>query len=124
MDLATLLRQSSNAGLALLSRERSSELAQFLRDVSHYPYPELNTRQAEFLLKLRDDKATHFKIGDGLSVAILIEKCFQARFDLHNDHDIEFIESLHSSGRTFVTGRQLGWFIRICKKLVEIEDYV
>src|SRR6516165_5064205 len=70
MDFATLLRQSSNAGLTLLSRERSSELAQFLRDVSHYPYPELNTRQAEFLLKLRDDKATHFKIGDGLSVAI------------------------------------------------------
>jgi hypothetical protein len=96
----------------------------FLRDVSHYRYPELNTRQAEFLLKLRDDKTTHFKIGDGLSVAILIEKCFQARFDLDNDRDIEFIESLHSSGRTFVTGRQLGWFIRICKKLGEIEDYI
>jgi hypothetical protein len=43
---------------------------QFLQDVSKYPHPELNTRQAEFLLKLRDDKATHFKIGDGFSVAM------------------------------------------------------
>jgi hypothetical protein len=94
----------------------------FLRDVSKYPYPELNTRQAEFLLKLRDDRATHFKIGDGFTVSILIEKCFQARFDLDDDRDIEFIESLHS--RTFVTGRQLGWFKRICKQLGEIEDYV
>jgi len=96
----------------------------FLRDVSEYSHAELNTRQAEFLLKLRDDKATHFKIGDGLSVTILIEKCFQARFDLDDDRDIEFIESLHKSGRRFVTGRQLGWFIRICKQLGEIEDYI
>jgi hypothetical protein len=97
---------------------------QFLRDVSSYPLPELSTRQAEFLLKLRDDKAAHCKIGGGLSVAILIEKCFQARFDLDDDRDIEFIESLHKSGRTFVTGRQLGWFVRICKQLGEIEGYI
>jgi hypothetical protein len=96
----------------------------FLRDVSSYPHPELNTRQAEFLLKLRDDKATHFKIGDGFSVATLIEKCFQARFDLEDDRDIEFIESLHKFGRRFVTGRQLGWFTRICKQLGEIEGYI
>jgi hypothetical protein len=96
----------------------------FLRDVSKYPHSELNTRQAEFLLKLRDDKATHFKIGNAFSVAILIERCFQARFDLDDDRDIEFVESLHKSGRTFVTGRQLGWFIRICKQLGEIEGYI
>ena len=96
----------------------------FLRDVSSYPHPELNTRQAEFLLKLRDDKATHFKIGNGFSVTILMRKCFQARFDLEDERDIEFIESLHESGRTFVTGRQLGWFVRICKQLGEIEGYV
>jgi hypothetical protein len=96
----------------------------FLRDVSEYPHPELNTRQAEFLLKLRDDKATHFKVGDGFSVAILIEKCFQARFDLDDDRDMDFIESLRASGRTFVTGRQRGWFVRICKQLGEIEGYI
>ena len=96
----------------------------FLRDVSEYRHPELNTRQAEYLLKLRDDKATHYTIRGGFSVAILIKNCFEARFDLSNDEDIEFIESLNKSGRSFVTGRQLGWFIRICKELDEIEGYV
>jgi hypothetical protein len=95
----------------------------FLRDVSEYRYPELNTRQAEYLLKLRDDKAKHFKIGDGFSVAILVEKCFQARLDLDDERDTEFIESLRAAGRTYVTGRQLGWFARICKQLGEIESY-
>jgi hypothetical protein len=96
----------------------------FLRDISKYPHPELNTRQAEFLLKLRDDTVIHYTIRGGFSVAILIKNCFEARLELINDDDIEFIESLHNSGRAFVTGRQLGWFIRICKELGEIEGYV
>ena len=97
----------------------------FLRDVSEYPHPELNTRQAEFLLKLRDDKATHFTLPrGGFKVEALIRNCFESRFDLDADDDIEFIESLHKSGRAFVTGRQLGWFIRICKQLGEVEDYI
>jgi hypothetical protein len=96
----------------------------FLRDISKYPQPELNTRQAEFLLKLRDDTAIHYTIRGGFSVAILIKNCFESRLDLINDDDIEFIESLHKSGRAFVTGRQLGWLIRICKELGEIEGYI
>jgi hypothetical protein len=96
----------------------------FLREVSQYPRPELNTRQAEFLLKLRDDKATHCSIRGGFSVAILIKNCLESRHDLSSDEDIKFIESLHNSGRPYVTGRQLGWFIRICKELGEIEGYV
>jgi hypothetical protein len=96
----------------------------FLRDVSVYPHPQLNTRQAEFLLKLRDDKATHFTLRGGFSVVDLIENCFQSRFELDDEEDIEFIESLHKRGRPFVTGRQLGWFIRICKQLGEIEEYM
>jgi len=95
----------------------------FLKYVAGRPDTELSTRQAKFLLKLRDDKATHFTIG-GFSVAILIKNCFQARFDLNDDRDVEFIASLHNTGRRFVTGRQLGWFVRICKELGEIERYV
>ena len=95
----------------------------FLRDVSTREVPELTTRQAEFLLKLRDDKTKHFKVCGGLSVATLIEKCHCARLELDVDEDIEFIESLKRSGREFVTGRQLGWFVRICKQLHEIEYY-
>jgi hypothetical protein len=95
----------------------------FLRDVSEYPHPELNTRQAEFLLKLRDDKTTHHTIRGGFSVAILIKNCFESRFELNSDEDIDFVESLHNSGRPYVTGRQLGWFIRVCKELGKIEGY-
>jgi hypothetical protein len=97
----------------------------FLSDVSAYPHPELNTRQAEFLLKLRDDKVTHFTLPrGGFKVETLIKSCFESRFDLDADDDIEFVESLRKSGRAFVTGRQLGWFVRICKQLGEIEGYM
>jgi hypothetical protein len=96
----------------------------FLRDVSKYPGAELNTRQAEFLLKLRDDKVIHHTIRGGFSAGSLIRNCFEARFDLTDNEDIEFIQSLHRSGRSFVTGRQLGWFVRICKQLGEIEGYI
>jgi hypothetical protein len=96
----------------------------FLRDVSEYPRSELNTRQAEYLLKLRDDKALHFTLRGGFNVAALIKNCFEARFLLGDEEDIEFIETLHKRGRPFVTGRQLGWFTRICKQLGEIERYM
>ncbi len=97
---------------------------QFLRDISEYRNPELTTRQAEYLLKLRDDKEKHFKIADGLSVATLIDNCYCARFELLDDNDVEFVERLHQSGRAYVTGRQKHWFVRICKQLNEIEGYV
>jgi len=113
---AQLLKQSNGTWWDYAER--------FLRDVSQYRLPELNARQAEYLLKLRDDKATHYTIRGGFSVAILIKNCFEARLDLSNDEDIEFITSLHNSGRPFVTGRQLGWFIRICKELGEVEGYI
>jgi hypothetical protein len=96
----------------------------FLRDVSEYPHPELNTRQAEYLLKLRDDKALHYTLPGGFNVATLIQNCFEARFELDDEEDIEFIETLHKRGRPFLTGRQLGWFTRICKQLREIESYM
>ena len=95
----------------------------FLKDLADYPHDELSTRQAEFLLKLRDDKAKHFRIGNGFSVAILIARCHYSRADLDGD-DVEFIEWLHKSGRSYVTGRQRAWFVRICKQLGFVEYYV
>ena len=106
------------------ARERSDSATDFLENVSHYRSDELTTRQGEFLLELRDEARVFFKIGDGLSVEILIEKCFLARLELSNDYDIERIEALKASGRTFITGKQIGWFKRVCKELREIEPYV
>ena len=104
--------------------ERSEFATDFLESVSRSDAEELTTRQGEILLELRSEGQRHFRIGDGLSVEILIEKCFLARLDLSNDDDIARIEALKVSGRTFVTGRQIGWFKRICRELGEIEAYV
>jgi hypothetical protein len=94
----------------------------FLRDVSEYDLPELNTRQAEFLLKCRDDKATHFKVGDNFSVPFLVKKCYEARLDLDHD-DLDFIETLYRRNRAYVTGRQAGWLLRVAEQLHIIEPY-
>lgn len=105
-------------------KARSEFATDFLESISHYKSDELTTRQSEILLELRDEAKVYFKIGDGLSVEILIGKCFLARFDLSSDDDVERIEVLKASGRTFVTGREIGWFKRICKELGEIEPYL
>ncbi len=106
------------------ARTRSDTATDFLENISRYRSDELTTRQSEFLLELRDEAKSYFKIGDGLSVAVLIEKCFQARLELGSDHDIERIEALKASGRGYVTGKEIGWFKRICRELGEIEAYV
>jgi hypothetical protein len=105
-------------------KARSEFATDFLENISGYRSDELTTRQGEILLELRDEAKVYFKIGDGLSVEILIGKCFLARLDLSSDDDIERIETLKASGRTFVTGKEIGWFKRICKELGEIERYV
>lgn len=105
------------------ARERSEFATEFLESISRSETEELSTRQGEILLELRDESRRYFKVGDGLSVEILIAKCFVARLDLSDDDDVERIEALKASGRTFVTGKQIGWFKRICRELGEIEAY-
>ena len=106
------------------ARERSEFATEFLESISRSQADELTTRQAEILLELRNEGQRHFRIGDGLSVEILIGKCFVARLELSDDDDVARIEALKASGRTFVTGKQIGWFKRICRELREIEAYV
>ena len=103
---------------------RSETATDFLEKISCYERDELTTRQGEFLIELRDEARTFFEIADGLSVEILIGKCFLARLELSRDDDIERIEALKASGRTFITGKQITWFKRICRELGEIEAYV
>jgi hypothetical protein len=106
------------------ARIRSDSATDFLENVSDYGRDELTIRQSEFLLELRDEAGIYFRIGDGLSVETLIANCFLARLDLGSDHDVERIEALKASGRTFVTGKEIGWLKRICRELGEIEPYV
>jgi len=105
------------------AKTRSDFATDFLETISRYKSDELTTRQGEILLELRDEAKVYFKIGDGLSVEILMGKCFLARLDLSSDDDVERIETLKASSRTFVTGKEIGWFKRICGELGEIEPY-
>jgi hypothetical protein len=92
---------------------RSEFATDFLEDISKYRSDELTTRQGEILLELRDEARVYFKIGDNLSVEILIEKFYHARLDLDRDKDIKFIEMLRASGRKFIRGKELGQFLGI-----------
>jgi hypothetical protein len=92
---------------------RSEFATDFLDNISRYRSDELTTRQGEILLELRDEARVCFKIGDNLSVEILIEKFYYARFDLDRGEDIKFIEMLRESGRKFIRGKELGRFLSI-----------
>jgi hypothetical protein len=94
----------------------------FLQGVSRWKGPELSNRQGEVLLELRDETAMHFDLR-GLSVEILIDRCLALRFEL-DSADRQRLEDLKNSSRSYVAGRQIGWFKRVCKQLGEIEDYM
>jgi hypothetical protein len=104
------------------ARERSEFATDFLEDISQSEREELTTRQGEILLELRDEGRRYFKIGDNLSVEILIEKFYYARLDLENDNDIAFIVALWTSGRKFITGKQLRRFLDIKDELEKFGD--
>lgn len=99
---------------------RSEFATDFLESISTYRSDELTTRQGETLLELRDEARVYFKIGDNLSVEILLEKFYHARFDLNRDKDIKFIETLRESGRKFITGKEIGRFLSIQEEFEEL----
>ena len=104
------------------ARERSEFATDFLENISQSEMEELTTRQGEMLLELRDEGRRYFQTGDNLSVEILIEKFYYARLDLGNDDDIAFIVALWTSGRKFITGKQLRRFLRIKDELEKFGD--
>jgi ATP-dependent exoDNAse (exonuclease V) alpha subunit len=94
----------------------------FLENIANWKRDEITLRQAEVLLDLRDSAEihTHYK---GLSIQLLIEKCYANRYEL-DEVDRKRLEAIYEKGQKFVTGVQMGWFKRICKKLGEMEDYM
>jgi len=104
------------------ARERSEFATDFLENISQSEMEELTTRQGEMLLELRDEGRRYFQTGDNLSVETLIEKFYYARLDLGNDDDIAFIVALWTSGRKFITGKQLRRFLRIKDELEKFGD--
>jgi hypothetical protein len=104
------------------ARERSEFATDFLENISQSEREELTTRQGEILLELRDEGRRYFKVGDNLSVEILIKKFYYARLDLESDDDIAFIAALWTSGRKFITGKQLRRFLSIKDELEKLGD--
>jgi hypothetical protein len=104
------------------ARERSEFATDFLENISQSEREELTTRQGEILLELRDEGRRYFKVGDNLSVEILIKKFYYARLDLESDDDIAFIAALWTSGRKLITGKQLRRFLSIKDELEKLGD--
>jgi hypothetical protein len=104
------------------ARERSEFATDFLENISRSEKEELTTRQGEILLELRNEGRRYFKIGDDLSVEILIEKLYHARADLENEDDVAFIVALWTSGRKFITGKQLPRFLAMKHELEKFGD--
>jgi len=82
---------------------------------------EINTRQAEKLLELRDD-AEYYSKMKGFSIASLVENCWLARDDLSHESDRTFIEN--QKGKTALKRRQLHRLFACCRELKLIEDYI
>jgi hypothetical protein len=71
------------------------------------PPERLSTRQAESLFGIRDEYELHSTLYDGFSVAILIQRCHEARLDLEED-DEAWIIKLWKAGTTRLTNAGCG----------------
>jgi hypothetical protein len=70
----------------------------FLESIESREGP-LSTRQAEKLVEIRDDLRRVSSIK-GFSVKTMLPACYEARLDLHDESDIEFLERLSASNTT------------------------
>src|SRR6476646_2526885 len=78
----------------------------FLETMSAIRGP-LTTRQAEKLLELRD-AAKRVPAVKGFSVRSLFSSCWEARLDLDDDHDIEFLDKLRGGSWATLRSRDAG----------------
>jgi hypothetical protein len=100
------------------------ERMRFLKDMARERDP-ITTRQAEYLIDLRDETELHSKVG-GFSVASLIGDCWLSRdgdrYCGLSEENREFIESIKS--KTVLTRSQLRRLFACCRELGLIEEYI
>jgi hypothetical protein len=96
----------------------------FLEDMARVREP-VTTRQAEYLIDLRDDAELFSTVGR-FSVAALIEDCWRHRLpDRYrglSDDDCQFIERIR--GKTSLPRPQLRRLFACCRELGLIEAYI
>ena len=91
----------------------------FLEKLEGHQGP-LSTRQAEKLLEIRDDIRRVESI-EGFSVKTMLPACYEARLDLDDEDDIEFLESLRASNATVWRYRDARRVLRCARKLHVID---
>jgi hypothetical protein len=80
----------------------------------------LTTRQAEKLLELRD-AVRRVSTVKGFSVRSLLGICWEARLDLDEDGDVDFLNQLKTSGSAAIRNRDAGRLMACARKLRVIE---
>lgn len=83
----------------------------------------LTTLQAEKLFEIRDAAELHRDIS-GISVRKLINRCYEARLDLNNESDEEFIARLWRPGVSELRRDDLSRLKKCSERLGELEDYM
>jgi len=121
--LRDIAQQSADV-MSLSSKERkefkfSKDRAEALLALRDF---RLTSRQAEKLFQIRDAAELHRDVG-GISVRNLINRCYEARLDLHED-DEEFIERLWKRGISELRRSDLSRLKRCSQQLGELEDYM
>ena len=91
----------------------------FLEKLEGYQGP-LSTRQAEKLLEIRDDIRRVSSI-EGFSLKTMLPACHEARLDLDDEDDIEFLETLSASNATKWRYRDARRVLRCARKLHVID---
>ena len=84
------------------------------------PPERLSTRQAEWLFEIRDEYELHSTLYGGFSVAILIQRCYEARLDLDED-DEAWIIKLWKAGTTKLSNAGCGRLRRCATQIGAIE---
>jgi hypothetical protein len=118
------LRRNPQAVRALAKRllkltyaDWREEQTRFLKDMAREK-EEVTTRQAEYLIHLRDQTEL-FSTAGGFSVASLVEDCWSHRLpDRYrglSDNNCEFVESIR--GKTVLTRAQLRRLFFCCREL-------
>lgn len=81
----------------------------------------LSMRQAEKLIEIRDQNLWVSTIR-GFSVRLLLKECWQARYDLNNEDDIAFVETLKARGSSTARYREACRLLDCARELHVIDD--
>jgi len=83
---------------------------------------EFTTRQSEKLLQIRDDYERVTELLGGFSVKIILRQCHEARLDLWEGADKEWIVQRIEESQTTIRRKHAGRLRRCARQLGLIED--